>query len=634
LLGAIKRSIRNKVIVLTLAATLAGMLASAGALLTYEIGEHRRSGVADALTQASILARSAAPALRFEDPVAAAADLAVLESLERVLVGAIYDVEGAPFATYRRAGSDAEVPAAAVQEGPRISGTMLTVSYPVLENGERLGSVYLQTHFDLQQRLLDYLFILAAAMLGSLAVASVVSLWLQRGVTGPILAVADAARNVIRGRDFTLRAPKRTEDEVSVLVDAFNAMLGEVDQRTAALESSNRALQHESEERAKAEAALRLADRNKDEFLATLAHELRNPLASMVNAASLMGSAREETITQRARDIVERQLKHLVRLVDDLLDISRITSGKLSVHKVSLELAEVVRTAVDTVKPLIEKRGHELAISLPQRPIHLRGDPVRLAQVLSNLLNNAAQYTPPGGHIALSASVSANNVQIVVSDDGIGISPEGFSRIFELFARGDEANRSGTGLGVGLALARRLTELHGGALHAQSSGPGLGSRFIVELPVMAALASERSLEPVDKGQDASGRYRILVVDDNVDYATSLALLLRGIGHQVHVEHDAASAMIAARELRPHVAILDIGLPVMNGYELARQLRLAPANAHIALIAVSGWGEPQDRQNARDAGFDLHLVKPVSFEKIQSAVVALVPQRQSETASSA
>jgi signal transduction histidine kinase/ActR/RegA family two-component response regulator len=453
------------------------------------------------------------------------------------------------------------------------------------------------------------------------------SVWLQGSVTEPVLAVTDTARRIIEERDFTLRARRTTDDEVGVLVDAFNAMLAEVTQRTAELEAANRALQLETEERRSAETALRVADQRKDEFLAMLAHELRNPLAPMVNALNLVTSPKADpTITQRAHAIIQRQLAHMVRLVDDLLDVSRITRGKLVIRKQPVELASVVQSAVDTVRPLLEAREHELTVALPQQPVYLQADPVRLSQVFSNLLNNSAKYTEKRGHVHVTATVVGSAVRVVVADDGIGISAETLPCIFQMFAQGDHsAERIQAGLGVGLALARQLIELHGGTIEAQSPGLGSGSTFIVTLPVMAALTAQRAAAS-DAPAAARARQRILLVDDNVDFAESLELLLRGMGHEVHVEHEAEGALAAAAEFRPDFAFLDIGLPVVNGYELARRLRAQPSSKNTVLIAVSGWGQEQDRRQAEQAGFALHLVKPVELKSIQSALEVLIDRR--------
>ena len=494
---------------------------------------------------------------------------------------------------------------------------------PIVQNDELLGTVYLESKYDLADRVLAYVLILGGVMLGGMGVAGIVALWLARSVTRPVAAITDVARAVIARRDFTLRASRTTEDEIGVLVDAFNTMLAEVGQRAAALEESNAALRKETDERRGAEAALRLADQRKDEFLATLAHELRNPLAPMVNAIDLLQAPKQDaSIVATAHDMIGRQLRHMVRLVDDLLDVSRITSGKLTVRKQVMDLAVVVHSAVDTVRPLFERGGQTLELDLPPQPVYLHADPVRLAQVFGNLLNNAAKFSEPRGRVTLSATVVGSKVRVQVRDEGIGISADALPRIFEMFVQADNSvARLHSGLGVGLALASRLVELHDGSIVAESQGSSRGSVFTVTLPVMAALASDRGEAPAAQ-PSKQAPCRILLVDDNVDFAMSLALLLETLGHSVSVAHDASEALAIASEQAPEFAFLDLGLPRVSGYDLARQLRANPATANTVLIALSGWGQQQDRERSKEAGFALHLVKPIELQGIEAALRTL------------
>jgi signal transduction histidine kinase/ActR/RegA family two-component response regulator len=621
ILQAINRSIRNKVVAVVMLTTFVALLVSTGTLLTYEIDNYREFAATDLVTQADILARSAASSLAFRDPEAATDTLAPLKSRPGILAAAIYTASGELFATTGAKPSPNRAVFGSPSE-PRFDGNNISLFHPIIQNEALLGTVYLEAQHDLYERIGDYLLILLTVSLLSLLVAVIVSIWLQGGVTQPILAVTDTARRIIEQRDFKLRARRTTDDEIGVLVDAFNSMVGEVGQRTEELETANRRLREETEERRSAEAALRAADQRKDEFLALLAHELRNPLAPIVNAMSLLRAPKADaTITQRAYDIMDRQLAHMVRLVDDLLDVARITRGKLAIHKQPVELADVLRNAVDTVRPLLEGRSHRFVMNLPQQPIYLQADPVRLAQVFSNLLNNAAKYSEAGGDITLKAEVVGSSVRVVVADAGIGISAETLPGIFDMFARGDHSAERAAGLGVGLALARQLIDLHGGTIHAHSPGLGSGSTFTVTLPVMAALTAQRSVADV-KAQTTRDLHRILLVDDNVDFVTSLAILMKRMGHEVRVAHDADQALIAAADFRPQFAFLDVGLPVVNGYELAKRLKARPETADTVLIAVSGWGQEKDRQQAEEAGFALHLVKPVASERIQSAIDSL------------
>lgn len=625
MLAAWRRSLRAKIIGIVLVTAFAALLVSSAALLTYEIDTYRDFLIMDVTTQADILARTSAPALAFNDPEAAAATLGLLDSRPGFIQAAIYTPDGSVFASYTRSGTPAPFPSRGAVGDPLISGGTLTLFHPIVEDDNDLGTVYVQVSDQVGSRLVAYLLILLAVTAMSLAVAWALSLWLASSVTKPVLAVTAVARKVIESRDFSLRARRTTHDEIGVFVDAFNAMLGEVDRRAEALEESNRLLTQESEERRNAEAALRLADQRKDEFLATLAHELRNPLAPMVNAIAILETLGiQEGAARRAHEIIARQLGQLARLVDDLLDVSRITTGKLVVRKQTVELEGVVESAVDTVRPLLHTHEQTLAVSLPDAPVRVDADSVRLAQVLSNLLNNAAKYSGRGGKISLSAAATEKSVRIEIADNGAGMAPETLPRIFDMFSQGDSSvERTQSGLGVGLALAKRLVELHAGTIEASSAGRNMGSVFIVTLPLAAAPATDTMAPSSARGELDPRRYRILLVDDNVDFVTSLSLLLGGLGHEVRIAHDAHEALEVVREFEPEVAFLDLGLPRVSGYTLACKLRELPSAADTVLIALSGWGQQHHLERSTEAGFALHLVKPVELDKIRSALSSLV-----------
>jgi PAS domain S-box-containing protein len=366
-------------------------------------------------------------------------------------------------------------------------------------------------------------------------------------------------------------------------------------------------------ENARLYGGLREADRRKDEFLATLAHELRNPLAPIRNAVELMRlSNGEAALRDEARSMMERQVAQLVRLVDDLLDISRITRGKLRLRREPVELTTMVRGAVEAARPCIDAQGHRLSVTLPPGPTHLDADPTRLSQVLSNLLTNAAKYTERGGHIGLAAEREGGDVVVSVRDTGIGIAAEHLAHIFEMFSQVDPAlERSQGGLGIGLALVRGLVELHGGSVEARSGGPGRGSEFTVRLPIVEVPAQARREPGGDgKGCPAGPKCRILVVDDNGDAARSLAKVLKILGHDVQTAHDGLEAVQAAATLRPDLVLLDLGMPRMNGYEAARHIRQQPWGRGIFIVALTGWGQDDDRRRSHEAGFDRHLVKPI------------------------
>lgn len=373
----------------------------------------------------------------------------------------------------------------------------------------------------------------------------------------------------------------------------------------------------------------RQADSRKDEFLATLAHELRNPLASMTLAMEVL---RIKEIGQdrldEARSIIDRQLLHLVRLVDDLLDLSRITRDRLELRKTRVDLREVIQQAVEIAKPLAESKNHHLRVEVPDSPITVEADPTRLAQVFSNLLNNASKFTPVGGHVSLTVGCTAETVRLVVRDDGIGLTQEALPRIFDMFTQVDGTlEQTHGGLGIGLTLARRLVELHGGTISATSAGPGKGSEFTVELPLCLEHKSENTGEDVMTIEEKPLRkgLRVLVVDDNADSASMLSAMLEIEGHEAHVRYDGLAAVQAAETLEPDVVFMDIGLPGLNGFEAAERIRTNPANSGMTLVAITGWGQDQDRQRSKDAGFNVHLVKPVPIKSLKELLADISPR---------
>ena len=371
-------------------------------------------------------------------------------------------------------------------------------------------------------------------------------------------------------------------------------------------------------ERKRAEDKLREADRRKDEFLAMLAHELRNPLAPISAAADLLQVGRlDETRIMKTSEVIARQVRHLTDLVDDLLDVSRVTRGLATLEMSAVDIKRKVADAVEQVRPLIESRGHRLELHLPPEPAHAWADRKRVVQILVNLLNNAAKYTPEGGHIVLAMDVQAEQVALSVTDNGIGMTPELVERAFELFAQAERsADRSQGGLGIGLALVKSLVELHGGSVRAESAGLGKGSRFTVWLPRLEVPVTEAA-SPQGRGANEQPLrpLKVMVVDDNTDAATMLAMFLHSAGHQVVVEHSPVRALLRAQQEPPDVCVLDIGLPDMDGNELVRRLRAQPETAHALMIAVTGYGQEQDRESAAAAGFDYHFVKPADSDKL-------------------
>ncbi|MBN9521011.1 response regulator [bacterium] len=362
-------------------------------------------------------------------------------------------------------------------------------------------------------------------------------------------------------------------------------------------------------------------DRRKDEFLATLAHELRNPLAPVRNGVQILKMGRDPGRDEKTLGMMDRQLAHMVHVVDDLLDVSRVSSGKVVLRRERVELRAVVDAAVETTRPVVEAGGHELTVALPDEPLAFDADRTRLAQIFANLLNNAAKYTPAGGPIALTASRDNGTAVVRVADTGVGIPADMLPKVFDMFTQvGASIDRAQGGLGIGLTLVKRLVELHGGTVRAESPGTGRGSTFTVRLPLDLTAPAGAGDPAADGGTGA--RLRVLVVDDNRDAAESLGLVLEMKGHEVRAAFDGPEALRVLGAYRPHLVLLDLGLPGMTGFEVARKIRESPSLRGVMLVALTGWGQEEDRRRTRAAGFDHHLVKPAdpdAVERILSAV---------------
>jgi PAS domain S-box-containing protein len=381
-------------------------------------------------------------------------------------------------------------------------------------------------------------------------------------------------------------------------------------------------------ERKRIEVALHTADRRKDEFLAVLAHELRNPLAPLANGLQVIRLAQgNPDAIGRARTMMERQLAHLVRLVDDLLDVSRINRNKMELRRSRLLLADVLNSAIETARPLIEAAEHTLTVSLPPEPITIDGDLTRLSQVFSNLLANSAKYTEAGGHIFLQAVRGPDHVVVSVRDTGIGIPAEHVGRVFDMFSQVDRSiERSSGGLGIGLALVDGLVKMHGGMVSARSPGPGQGSTFSVTLPIIGPDAPHVNPGLVDHLPSAQAKHRILVVDDHIDAATSMAMMLEFLGSEVRTAHDGFQAIEEAEKYRPDVVLMDVGMPRLNGYEATRRIRAQAWGRDLLIVALTGWGQEDDKARSREAGCDGHLTKPVSLTDLESLLEKLKSAR--------
>jgi signal transduction histidine kinase len=464
-------------------------------------------------------------------------------------------------------------------------------------------------------------------------VAVLIELYTKRRELQELNRTLAQANERLAEANTTLQAEKTRE------LETLNRVLQRANHE---LEAANRSLQTEVVERARIELALKEADRHKDEFLAMLAHELRNPLAPIHNAVQLMHrQSFADPQLSWSRDVIGRQLAHLTRLVDDLLDVSRITRGKINLSKEVIELETLLTRTVETVQPLIEDRGHKLTVEVPNGILAVLGDPTRLVQALGNVLGNAAKYTERGGHISVAAAESGSEVVIRVRDTGIGIPAELMPMIFNLFTQLDRTSGPPqSGLGIGLALVQRLVEMHGGSVSARSEGLGKGSEFSIRLPLFIRETVEsgqpiQQLSALEQSMtNAEGpartQRRILVADDNNDALESLATLLQLSGHEVYTAPNGALALESAEQHRPEVALLDIGMPKLDGYEVARRIRAQPWGQRITLVALTGWGQDSDRRRSQEAGFDSHLVKPLDLDKLTELLAAL-PVAGSSTA---
>jgi signal transduction histidine kinase/CheY-like chemotaxis protein len=593
--GTVRARLMRVVLVTTaIAIGLAG-----SAMLTHDLLVRRSSWVSDLSTEAAILALSTAPALEFDDQDLAERNVSALQARREVLVAALYTANGDLYASYVR--GKANLPGH-LRNGEflRMQGALVELARPVRRGGETLGFIYLRAAYDIWGRIGAYLGIFVLVTLPSMVVAFLLASRLQRRITEPLDSVAGAAREIVAHRNYAVRARKTSDDEIGVLVDAFNNMLEEVEARS-----------HE----------LREADRRKDEFLATLAHELRNPLAPIRHAVRLLESSEIAEGQRRwAREVISRQVHRMALLLDDLLDVSRITRGRLDLKFETVELKALARAAVETVRPLLDSKQHVLGIELPDESMTLKVDPLRLSQSLSNLLTNAAKYTDPGGQLSLVVRLLPNELSMSVKDNGIGFDSQSFTEMFTMFAQVKSSiDRAEGGLGIGLALVRGLIALHGGTVEATSPGLGRGSEFVIRLPrsVVVAVGASGGLGEAKTAPAAgNGELQVLVADDNRDAADSMAMILKLSGYQVSVAYSGEEALQTARRSSPAVMILDIGMPGMSGYEVAAAVRRELWGEGILLLAITGWGQAGDKDRARVAGFDHHLTKPVDLDLVE------------------
>ncbi len=594
------RSVRFRLLLVVMITTFTSLAVAAAALIVYDVRTYEHARVRDLSTLADVLTIASGPALAFQDAREANANLALLRVRPTLLAGALYDASGKLYAAYA-ADNLGTVPLPPPPlESFRIERDRLTVFKPVVEKGERVGTLYLVAKYEIAHRLLNSAMIVGAVVVASLLLAIPVSQWLGRTISAPIHDVTIASRRVMAHRDYSQRVEKTTQDEIGDLVDTFNAMLDEVGRHSSALEE---------------------ADRRKDEFLAVLSHELRNPLNPILNAAAVLRIAQANPAqVQWAAEVIERQAKHLARLLDDLMDVARITRNKIELRLQTIDIQTIVEMAAEATRGFFEANRQLLEVRVPAEPIHLLADPARLAQVVGNLLSNAAKYTDPGGKVQLSVARRDGEVVVTVKDNGVGIAPEDLPRLFSMFTQLDGVGRRmKSGLGIGLALVRALVEMHGGRVEARSEGRGHGSEFVVTLPVSEqAGAMARSEDRGDRPHERA-QLRILVADDVPDSVHSLARGLEMLGHEVRTAADGGEALEIAPAFQPQMAILDIGMPGLDGYEVARRIRREPWGRQVLLVALTGWGQREDVERSSAAGFDHHMTKPADFAALEQLI---------------
>lgn len=637
--------IRRKLLLLTLASSVTAVVLASGGFLAWDMAQYRYEIENDLQAQAQLLAESTSTALTFADPKVATENLAVLKFRPRAAVACLYDATEQVFALYQRTADDICPSSPASQS--TFSWSVLEMTVPVSVDDRVIGTLFIRRELtDLAERLRVGAATVGGLLLLAVAAAFLIASRMQRSIATPLLQLADTARAISTGQDHSLRAVRVTNDEIGVVVHAFNEMLDRIDERTTALSRANADLEREVEERRKVEeertAALereRDANRLKDEFLATLSHELRTPLNAVLGWARLLRAARVEPATQaRALESIERNARMQARLIEDLLEVSRIVTGKLRLQVRECDLAAIVDAAVEIVQPAAAAKRLTLAVEILVRPAITSGDPDRLQQIVWNLLSNAVKFTPHEGHISVRLD-RFDGYRLIVRDTGPGIEPKFLPYVFEPFRQADgTASREHGGLGLGLAIAKQLVELHGGTISARSSGAGTGSSFEVQLPSVVApslehLARDPSMATAPAAVLDPGLLRdlhILVVDDEEDARLLLETALTQYGASVTLAASAAEAVDVLNALQPDVLLSDIGMPHEDGYALVRRLRMRPAanGGAIPAIAITAYASVGDRLAAYEAGYQAHIAKPFDPADVARLVDQLAHGRRS------
>jgi signal transduction histidine kinase len=617
--------VRQKLTVTNVLSSAVALLLATAAFVGYELVTFREAMVRKLSTQAEIIGYNTASALLFDDREAAARTLAALQAEPHVLAAGVYTKDGAPFATYLRAGvRDAPVLA---ERGSRrgswhrFASGELIVSEEIEVDGDYAGSVRIVS--DLRERgtrLQSYLGIVVVAFLAAIVTALLLSARLQRAISGPILHLVDRARVVSEQKNYAIRAAPSGSDELGLLVRTFNEMLAQIQQRDTDLERARDAAED--------------ANRAKDEFLAVVSHELRTPLTPILSwTRMLRAGTLDERAAGRAVDVIERNARSQAQLIDDLLDESRIIAGKVRLDVQQIELRPIVDAAVESVRPAAEAREIRLQVLSDPRAGMVSGDPERLQQVFWNLLSNAIKFTPKGGRVQVRVQRVNSHVEVAVSDTGQGIAPDFLPYVFDRFRQADSSTtRRHGGLGLGLAIVRHIAELHGGRVRADSAGDGQGATFTVELPIAVLHAPALATRVHPKASSDVGfqpgpvlrGLRILVVDDEPDTLETIGTLLGQCGADVLTAASAAEGLERLKAWRPDLLVSDIGMPVEDGYALIRRVRALPADAggNTLALALTAYARVEDRLKVLTAGFQMHVAKPIEPAELVALVASL------------
>jgi signal transduction histidine kinase/CheY-like chemotaxis protein len=618
-----KLSIRRKLVTMILVTSGIAVTLSSVSHFVNDYQTARRLAADELDSTAAIVLQSASSALAFDDQKVATESLHSLTAIPEVRTACLYDEHSRLFTPFRRDESAVECPPAAPPDGRSVEQGRIVVSKSGYDSeGKRFGSVLIRADLSaVEQQLRTQVMILLAVLLIALGVATLLSAWLQSLVSEPIGALARAAAAVSSHGDYSIRAQRTTDDELGVLVDTFNRMLDRIQMRERELSQANEELRHEIEERQRAEqerAELlvreREANRLKDEFLATLSHELRTPLNAILGWTRLLrGHALPDASVEPALEKVERNAQMQARLVEDLLEVSRITTGKLRLETRDVDLAALTRTALESIQPMAESRGLTIERDFAVPAMPTAGDPDRLHQVIWNLLSNAVKFTPSGGKVRVALRRLGEVDELVVSDTGIGIDPSFLPNVFETFRQADaSATRAHGGLGLGLSIVRHLVEGHGGTVTAESAGRDQGARFTVRLPV-------RTVRPIESAPSAGSfavegllqGWPVVVVDDDPDTRELLHSALEAAGADVRSASSADEAAALCRAARADVVVSDIAMPHRDGYSLIEELKAGPKEIRpLVAVALSAHAGPRDRERSIEAGFDEHVAKPV------------------------